>query len=618
MALSKLFNRAKMTVTGTPGTGTLTLNAAVTGYMSFATAGIADGDIVSYVIEDGAAWELGQGTYTAAGTTLARTTVIASSAGGTTKISATSAAQVYLTVLAADFNQAAALLGTTLAANVVTSSLTSFGTLTATINSTASTPLYGASSITNSPQVVLENQAADTSGPYCIFRKSRSAGPIQAGDIVGVFQWQAYDSGSVIRPGPYFYASCTAVAAGSFNASIGFLGADSYNFDNDLNLTSAAGGTQLTVGTKTTGSTTPTQIAFDNSYSTAAGANPKIQLFAGYGLGISAGSFDYMAAGALHTFYQSVQVIGDVTSTTGSIGGTEPGGRLTLTSATPVLTTTVSGATTVYYTPYKGDRAPFWSGTQWQWKSFTQVSQTTTDTTKSPAAAAASSCYDIFLWSDAGTIRATRGPAWTNITTRSAGTALTVVQGFYCNNAAITNGPAAGYGLYVGTIATNASSTVDYIFGASASGGTAAFLNVWNNFNRRLTATTVVDSGATYTYTTATTRAARASNANRITFVIGLSEDAVTTIYVQRIDTVAAVSFAQFAIGLDSTTAQASMFAFIRAPTAATHGASTVATYAAQIAIGQHYLQALDRGDGTNAQTYNTGSDARLLASIWN
>src|ERR1700739_4868169 len=102
MALSVLVNRARMTVSGTPGTGTITLLAAATGYITFATAGIADGDIVSYVIEDGINWEAGQGTYTASGTTLARTTILASSAGGTTAISATSAAQVYLTALAGD------------------------------------------------------------------------------------------------------------------------------------------------------------------------------------------------------------------------------------------------------------------------------------------------------------------------------------------------------------------------------------------------------------------------------------------------------------------------------------------------------------------------------------
>ncbi len=100
--MGKLFNRVRMTVSGTPGTGTITLLAATTGFQSFASAGVADADVVSYLIEDGTAWEYGQGTYTSSGTTLARTTVEGSSAGGTTKISATSNALVSITALASN------------------------------------------------------------------------------------------------------------------------------------------------------------------------------------------------------------------------------------------------------------------------------------------------------------------------------------------------------------------------------------------------------------------------------------------------------------------------------------------------------------------------------------
>lgn len=68
--------------TSVVGTGAVTLLGAVTGFQSFSTIG--NGNTTYYCISDqgGPNWEVGVGTYTSAGTTLARTTVLASSNGG--------------------------------------------------------------------------------------------------------------------------------------------------------------------------------------------------------------------------------------------------------------------------------------------------------------------------------------------------------------------------------------------------------------------------------------------------------------------------------------------------------------------------------------------------------
>lgn len=86
----KLLDNAQMSVSGTPGTGTITLGSASSGYQSFSAAGIADGDTSYFMAIDGTAWELFLGTYTASGTTLARTSRLSSSTGSA--ISLTSAA----------------------------------------------------------------------------------------------------------------------------------------------------------------------------------------------------------------------------------------------------------------------------------------------------------------------------------------------------------------------------------------------------------------------------------------------------------------------------------------------------------------------------------------------
>lgn len=76
-----LADRVKETTT-TTGTGTVTLLGASTGYQSFSAIG--NGNTTYYTIagQSTSEWEVGIGTYTSAGTTLARTTVLASSNSG--------------------------------------------------------------------------------------------------------------------------------------------------------------------------------------------------------------------------------------------------------------------------------------------------------------------------------------------------------------------------------------------------------------------------------------------------------------------------------------------------------------------------------------------------------
>lgn len=294
-----------------------------------------------------------------------------------------------------------------------------------------------------------------------------------------------------------------------------------------------------------------------------------------------------------------------------------PGGRLTLETAVPVSTTDQAGKTTVYYTPHRHNRIAIYDGTRWLWRTFSEMSQLTTDNTKSPAAVANNSNYDVFVWLDSSTMRATRGPAWTGDTARGAGAGtseLELFEGRWVNKVAITNGPAARCGLYVGTIRSD---------GAAAINDTAALRHVWNTYNRVPRAMKVIEATNTWNYTTATFRQANNAAANQLDYVVGLAEDAVQARVLGLAGNTSDCKLA-VGVGVDSTAVNsADLFGGAVQGSVSTLTEPVLAFYDGIPGLGRHYLAWLEYsqaagttswyGDdgGTAAQAGITG---RLLA----
>lgn len=96
--MALLLNRVRV-ATPTTGTGPITLGAAADGYQGFGAAGAVNGSRYSYTIEDGTAFEIGEGIYAVSGPSLSRN-LIASSTGALLNLSGS--ASVFVSPLVSD------------------------------------------------------------------------------------------------------------------------------------------------------------------------------------------------------------------------------------------------------------------------------------------------------------------------------------------------------------------------------------------------------------------------------------------------------------------------------------------------------------------------------------
>lgn len=287
------------------------------------------------------------------------------------------------------------------------------------------------------------------------------------------------------------------------------------------------------------------------------------------------------------------------TGATGPVGAVTGNGRaegrLTLTTGAPVMGN-VAAATAIYYTPWIGSQIPIWDGVSaFTPTGFSELSNNllASVTNKAgPAAAAASKNYDVFVWSDAGTLRLTRGAYWFSDTARSTATEndLLRTQGILVNKNTINNGPAAGYGTYVGTFRTDGSSQCNWNTGGLAAGGTAATLHVWNAYNRIRFAGFVGDTADTWTYTLVAVRAANAATGMRASYVHGDVADAFEAAY--HATGANAISASDVGIGFDVTNALSGRKGFIN-PGAAGEYFNGTGRHTSS-ALGFHFMQACE------------------------
>ena len=172
-------DRVRETTT-TTGTGTITLAGAVTNFETF-TANLSNSDTTYYAIVDNTngAFEVGLGTFTSSGTTLARSTIIASSNSNSAVNFGSGTKDVFITVPASkivveDGSNNVAIGGTVTATGFSGSG----ASLTALNVSTDSTPQLGGNLDTNSHNILIDDAhfIADENGnEQIIFQTTSSA-----------------------------------------------------------------------------------------------------------------------------------------------------------------------------------------------------------------------------------------------------------------------------------------------------------------------------------------------------------------------------------------------------------------------------------------------------------
>lgn len=258
-------------------------------------------------------------------------------------------------------------------------------------------------------------------------------------------------------------------------------------------------------------------------------------------------------------------------------------GRLTLTSATPVTSADVSGATTLYWAPYAGNKVALYDGSSWSVSTFTQRSISLSGLT-------ASKPYDVWVYDNSGTITLEL-LVWTNDTTRA--TAIVLQDGVWCKTGALTR-------RYLGTLYVDS--------GGGAVTSTLAIRHLWNYYNRCPLPLFRMDTTNSWTYTVAAWRQANASTANQFDFIIGVAEvPVIAELKVQGYNSSADVA-TYVGLGLDSTTAPTSGNFTTCNPASSPSAGQEFAlssAYSGYPAAGRHYLAWLENSTASGTMTWD-------------
>ena len=282
------------------------------------------------------------------------------------------------------------------------------------------------------------------------------------------------------------------------------------------------------------------------------------------------GATSFLAAGTAGQLLQS----NGASAPSWTSQGLYHGGRISLQSGVPVSNSDQTAKTTIYFTPFNGDKISLYDGTAWAAYTFTERSLSLGTLTSAKN-------YDVFIYNNSGTLALELSAAWTSDTARSD--AITLLNGIYVKSTNNTR-------RYLGTIRTTSTTTTE---------DSLAKRFVWNFNNKVLRSLYLNMYSSSHTFNGTAREWNNGTGITRVQFVTGINgETFIANAYV-------AITSGGFAcnafFGMDSTTVQFG-------PTTSDDRASAFTrrslTSVGQVDAGYHYLTMLQSTESAGTSTF--------------
>ncbi len=273
--------------------------------------------------------------------------------------------------------------------------------------------------------------------------------------------------------------------------------------------------------------------------------------------------------------------------TTGTIVAGVNGLRLTLTTGVPVTTSDVTGAGTLYLTPFVSGTISTYDSSIWTSHSTAEVSLVLSVTSGKN--------YDVFASWNGSAIVLTLSSAWASDTARTD--ALAAQDGVQVLGSDHSK-------LWVGTIRASGSNTCE---------DSAAKRYCWNNYNRQTRFLKIVEATTSWTYNSTSYRAANNSAANAYTYVTGV----LSTILIAEVTGIASGSSGGgvLGVGIDSVTATSAIL-HATIDTSATLAIMMWSNYKGYPGLGFHTITWLEATNGTTTTFYGNAGSGRTQSGM--